>query len=558
MRFGPLADRTALVLATVAASVLSLAVPIATLQIYDRILPNRSEETLVVLFVGVAAAIMLDVLLKLTRAHLIGFAGAAFVHKRSSDAMTHILNADLHVGARDGAPIDMHSLGAVRNLKDFHNGTSLVTATELAFVPLFLGLIAYVAGWLALAPAAVVTLFLATMALNGAALKQALQAREERDDARYNFLIESMRAIHAAKAFGQENYLLRRYEALQGKSSVANFGVSEAATASFNGGAFFSQAMLAATVGLGAIFVVEGSMTVGALIATTLLSGRILQPLQRALVLWARFQDYGVSRAKVNRIFEAPTISTAGVDEPPERSGSVRIENASFAYPGSARPLIAEADLSLQMGQSVAIVGAAGSGKSTLLRLIAGLHRPTSGAVFVDGVEATSIPPKRLSAHVGYLPASSDMFRGTIRDNLTRFGETPMEDVMLVARLLGADEEIAKLPAGMETKVESTDADSIPPGLKQRIGIVRVLAAKPRILLFDNADRALDVEGYRKVHALLARLRSKTAMAIVSEDQNLLALADRRFELNDGVLTETAQDRSVQSESRGKHRQVRL
>jgi ATP-binding cassette subfamily C protein LapB len=193
--------------------------------------------------------------------------------------------------------------------------------------------------------------------------------------------------------------------------------------------------------------------------------------------------------------------------------------------------------LELRPGEAVAVSGARGAGKSTLLKLIAGVLPPTDGEVLVDGAPAASIGSRERAAHVGYMPTDATLFRGTIRENITRFGLTPEPNAREVTALLGLDRDVAKLASGFDTAIEGSALDTIPPGLRQRIALARALAPKPRILLFDNADKALDREGYALVFELLARLRDKTAMVIVSDDENIRSLADRRLVLTDGALS---------------------
>lgn len=531
----------ALIVSTLAISVMSLALPIATTQIYDRILPNESGDTLLVLTGGVLAAILLEFLLRTSRAYLIGWAGAAFVHRESCRALARLLEADFARDSRSSSQASFQALGAVRSLKDFRNGYALTAMIELALLPVFLWVIFYIAGALVLVPAATVGLLVAYSLLIGYVLKKALTEREASDEKRYNFLIGVLTAIHSVKSFAQEDYLQRRYETLQTRSCSASFGVASALSSGNNASAVFSQAMLVAIVGIGAIEVTAGRLSVGALIAVVLLSGRVMQPVQRALLLWSRYQNYTVAKSRVDRLMALPRAIDDDEVAPKSAEGAIDINGLSFGYGGGA-PLIEDLNLSLRRGQAISISGATGSGKTTLLQLIAALHRPTKGTILLDGVETTRIPRGRINRHVGFLSSDGVIFRGTIRDNISRFGDVPLAQAMEVAALLGCEREFAKLPAGLDTMLEGTGVDSIPPGVKQRISIIRALAAKPRAILFDNADRALDADGYDQIFTLLGRLRRKTSMVIVSDDENLRQLADRHFELESGRLYELSNE----------------
>jgi ATP-binding cassette subfamily C protein LapB len=281
-------------------------------------------------------------------------------------------------------------------------------------------------------------------------------------------------------------------------------------------------------------------MGTGGLAACVLLSGRIMQPIQRALSLWARFQSFFIDRKELDAIFELPQRrnSSAGQNKQPE--GGLVFDDVSFRYSPSAPPLFSHINLSLKPGDSIAISGASGSGKTTLLNLAIGLLEPTNGSISVDDASPHLVNPTILNTHIGYLPEQGSIFYGTIRENLTFFGSINEQDAMIAAHMLGIDETVAVLPAGYETQLTDNVTDPVPPGLKQRIAIARVLANKPRIILFDNADRGLDKYGYNKIFSLLGRLRPRTVLVIISDDRNILRLADREYFLHKGQLQETS------------------
>jgi ATP-binding cassette subfamily C protein LapB len=218
--------------------------------------------------------------------------------------------------------------------------------------------------------------------------------------------------------------------------------------------------------------------------------------------------------------------------------------------------LIDGVSLRLEPGVTVAIQGPNGSGKSTLLKLIAGIYLPNAGSVLVDNVPPGTFRSEELPRRVGYMATEGEVFRGTIRDNITRFGEESMDRALEIARLLKVDRDVARLPDGFDTMLEGATAERIPPGLRQRIALTRTLAAKPRLLLFDNADRSLDEEGYQLLHSLLGRLHGKATIIIVSDDANLCTLADRNYHFENGRLTEE-QPRMVNAAAAA-YRAVRL
>lgn len=529
-----------LLLSTFAINVLSLALPVMTLQVYDRILPNPGSGTLPVLIAGVVLAIALEASLRLARAYVMGWAGAAYEHRLSCEAMNHVLDSDLSRLGSYGIGEHLHRMSAISKLKDFYNGYALTTLFEMIFVPLFLGLVIYIAGPLAAVPCAVLMIFTIVSLSQGQKLRAALKERDIIDDARYNFLIEGLDGIHTIKSFALENNFSRRYETLEEASTFSNHRITGATSGAFDAGAVFSHIMVAAVITGGALFVLHGTITTGALIATILLSGRMMQPVQRALALWARYQDYSLARQKVEAVFETPQYpGTPANDSNMTRDGTVIINKLSFRHREDGPWILDNLDFDVKRGESVLLSGPHGSGKTLLLQLIGGVYPPGKGTIDIDDRNILRYTPEDLVRHVGLIRSEGTIFRGTIRDNMTCFGQIPEKEVQEIAALLKLDRDIARLPSGFDTMLTGNSTDSVPPGLKQRIAMTRVLAPKPRLILFDNADRALDREGYNLVYSLLARLKGKASMILISDDYNIRGLASRYCRLENGRVTDT-------------------
>jgi ATP-binding cassette subfamily C protein LapB len=531
---------SSLLLSTLAINVLSLAMPVMTLQVYDRILPNPGSGTLPVLIAGVGLAIVLEAILRLTRFYLMGWAGAAYEHRLSCEGMKKVLHADLsHMGAL-GIGEHLRRMSSIGKLKDFYNGYALITISELIFVPVFMGIIIYIAGPLVAVPATVLMIFTLLSLAQGQELRAALKRRDDLDDKRYNFLIEALEGIHAVKAFSLENNFTRRYEALEDGSSFANYSVTQTMAGTFNTGTIFSHIMVAGIIAVGSLFVMQGQITTGGLIATMLLSGRVMQPVQRALVLWAKYQDYVLARRKSEEIFELPQNVPVYSEGPePARTGTVGIRNLCFHSNHDGSLLLNDINLNLPFGECVLISARDDAAKSAFLDILAGVYPATTGEILIDGQNVQRYAPENLVNHIGYIRNEGFIFRGTIRDNMTCFGQINERKAQEMASLLQINRNIARLPSGYDTFLSGNDTDSVTPGLKQRIALVRVLAPRPRIILFDNADKGLDHEGYVLIYSLLARLKGAATLILFSDDCNIQGLAERFYTLADGKLEET-------------------
>lgn len=534
-------DLLSLLVASFAINILSLALPVMTLQVYDRILPNPGTGTLPVLITGVCLAVFLESCLRLSRSYVLGRSSAAYEHRMACNAISKILNADLSKIGSYGIGEHLHRMACVGKLKDFYNGYAITVLTELMFVPLFFGLIVYIGRGIAIVPAAVLCAFVIVSIWRGKHLRAALKQREIVDDKRFNFLIESLEGVHTLKAFSLEKFFERRYEALEEDSTFENYNVTQETAATFNSGTIFSHLMVASVITSGAWFVLHGMLTTGGLIATMLLSGRIMQPVQKALALWARYQDYVLAREHIENLFSTPqqTIVERSSTLPRAQDGTLVLSQVSFRYHNDPDFLFHDITLEIKRGDAVLISGEHGAGKTTLLDLISGIYPPSGGEILVDGENINTYAPDELVHHIGFIRTSPLIFRGTIRDNITCFGQTNESKAQEVCALLNVDRDVAKLPGGFDTFLSGNNTDNIPVGLQQRISMARVLATKPRILLFDNAERSLDKEGYATIYSLLARLKGTVSMVLISDDHNLHALADRHYVLQANTLLET-------------------
>ena len=529
-----------LVLSSLVVNLLALAMPIMMLQTYDRILPHHGYGTLTLLVLGVITAVILEMLLRIARSYLTSWSGAVFEHKTACRAMEHILQSPMQRFEEQGSGTYLQKMASISRLRGFYSGQALLTIVDLPFIFIFLFLIYYIAGRLVFVPLGLFCAFSLLAWFVGYNLRKQVSEQDFSGKIRYNFIIETLSGIHTLKGLGLEKFFLRRNDRLQSRISMAHYQVALTNNIAMNCGMLFSQIMTVAVVSFGALKVIHGDMGTGGLAACVLLSGRIMQPVQRALSLWTRFQSFFIDRKELQDIFNLPTTTYSETKQIKQPVGHVVFNDVAFRYESDSPMLLRNLNMDLRPGDSLAISGSAGSGKTTILHLITGLIKPTEGEILVDGAKPHRVNPAILSTHVGYLPEKGTIFYGTIRENLTFFDSTNEEDAMVAARLLGIDDAVAVLPAGYETQLTDNVTDPIPPGLKQRIATARVLANKPRIILFDNADRGLDKHGYNLMFSLLGRLKPHTVLIIISDDRNILRLADREFFLHQGRLQETA------------------
>lgn len=530
--------RFPLILGTIAINLLALAMPLVILQVYDRVIPNQATGTLTILLVGVVGALILDGILRFARSELVSYAGARFVHFMKCDAVRCMLETPVNEYERSEAGVHIERLSALDSLREQHTGQAMVALIDLPFAVLFLGLISWIAGPLVLVPIAVFVFFGFVAVRIGDRLKKTVQDRSKGEDRRLAFVVEVLTGIHTVKGLGMEALMARRYERLIEGNSAPSLAAMRMSARAQEGGAFAAQFTILAVAAVGSILVINGDLTVGGLVACTLLAGRSLQPLLRGIGLWTQLQNLAVSATQTAQIFAMPS-ERAGGDRRvlPKVTGELTMDQVSFRYGGAVNALIKNVDVHFPAKEIIGIAGGSGAGKTTLLWIMAGLLRPSSGRVRYDGINIGVCEPDSVRAAAAYIPQRAVLFRGTVLENLTGFRSGWRTDVaMELSEQIGLDQKIAWLPDGYETYLDDTHSSAMPAGLQQQIAIVRALVDKPAIVLFDEANATLDQRDDIRLRSMLQQYRENGTIVLVSHRPSTLAIATRRFVLREGCL----------------------
>lgn len=526
----------AVLAATVVVNLLALALPVVLLQVYDRIIPNASVDTLLLLVGGLVVAFAMDAALRMARAALAGWAGARYEFQVGSDAVDRILHADQAAAGDAAVGVNLDRLAAIDQLRDFYANQGATVLVDLPFALLFLGLMWLISGPLVLVPVIGLGLFGLLALRIGQRLRRALSERAVIDDRRMSFIIEILNGVHTLKALAMETLMVRRYERLMNGVAQEVYRTSLLSGTAQTIGSSFMQVVSFAVASIGSLLVLSEAMTVGGLAACTMLAGRALQPMLRAMGMWTHFQAIRVAQDRLDAIFATPLAPGADGAMLSIAAGSLSLTGVEFAYRSDA-PVLRGIDLEIAPGECVGISGGNGVGKSTLLSVMAGILAPSAGGIAVDGQALACAERASYARQIGFLPQHCTLFHGTLLENLTMFrGRQHVADALRLAGELGLDEYIARLPQGYDTLVDSSSHDQLPGGVRQRIAIIRALIDKPKIVLFDEANTALDHASDLRLKELLRRLRGHVTIVMVSYRPSLLDLADRRFELVDGRL----------------------
>lgn len=526
-----------LLVASTVINILSLALPLTLMQVYDRILTNQALSTLAWLVIGCSIALLLETAIRLSRSFISAWMAARFEHLVGCSAIEAVLASDLETFEKDEVGIHLDRINAISVLRGFYAGQVFQIILDLPFSILFLVAIAYLAGPLVLFPIAVVLVFLGMVGMLRLGFIKARKFQLDLNDRRSNFIIELLIGVHFVKAMTTEERMMRRYERLQSNLAETNMKVSFWEMLPINFGVFFSQVTMFGIIWFGSNSVIEGALTVGGLTACTILGGRALQPIQSIAGFWLRFSNAQIAQSKLRKVSRlAPQSEQERPPFPKGIAGSLKIENASYRYRGTSDYLLKDINLEVEARETIGIMGEDATRTSALLGLLIGQLKPEEGSVSIDDHDLAEWDTSNLQGEVEYVPQSGKLFNGTILENISMFNEKKLTGALEAASLLGLDDLIAQLPMGYETVVGSQFSNFLPSGLIQRIVIARALVQRPRILLFDRANTSMDQDSDELVRNLIEKLKGVCTLVLVTNQPGLLSYVDTIYELIDDTL----------------------
>ena len=539
-------EKSIIIASSIVINVLALAFPLLMLQLYDRILPHQSLDTLGLIAVAVAIAVAMESLIRVVRSNTTAWISARFEHKAMIAVTERALAEPLHDFERKGTGTVMDSYKSVSTLKYHYSGQTFQQLMDLPFTLLYVLIVFILSPWVGLLLSAGYAVFIFITWKNGHDDPILIKEQKQADLRRANFLNETLTNVHTLKSMTMEALMLRRYERLQEGCARLMSRVTYALDMSAGIGNIFSPMMNMLIVALGAWLVISHHLTNGELAACILLGMRSLAPLQRLGGMWSKYQQDEILRDNLALTLMQdglPKKAAAPEDaiklaDRPMHSAKLVLEDVHYQFPGSKTELFDGLSLTVEPGEFLAIKGDSGSGRSTLLQLMAGVLHPTQGEISIDGKDINSIPLDELSEHVAYLPQKAQMFEGSLLDNVSVFEPDRVERALTTAKMLGLGDFVAKMPRGWDSPVGDTAADAMPPGYRQRIAIVRALSNQPNIILFDDATSVMDSDGDATFLKFMEAVRGKVTVVLVSQRPSFLRLADRTLFLQEGHLYE--------------------
>jgi subfamily B ATP-binding cassette protein HlyB/CyaB len=371
------------------------------------------------------------------------------------------------------------------------------------------------------------------------------------------FLVESVVGIQTVKASAVEPLMQAQWEERLAAYVKTSFLVTLLGAFGQNSVQYVSRLTTALLMLFGAKAVIDGELTIGALVAFNMISAQVTAPVLRLAQLWQDFQQVQVSVERLGDILNAPpepAIQARTVMPPPR--GLIEFKNVTFRYRPAAGDVLKQVSLTIRPGEVVGIVGPSGSGKSTLTKLIQRLYVPQDGQVLLDGADLTQVDPAWLRTNIGVVLQDNLLFNRTIHDNIAFASPAmPRAQVVAIAKLAGADEFIAKLPGGYDTMIEERGAN-LSGGQRQRIAIARALATNPPILIFDEATSALDYESERVIQTNMRQIVRNRTVIIIAHRLAAVRPCDRIIGMEDGRIIEVGGHEELLGMSNGLYRKL--
>ncbi len=520
-------------------NLLALAMPLFIMAVYDHVIGSKSAVTLTYLLAGVAVAVLGEFALRLLRARSLAHVGARLDYILGTSAFRQILHLPPAFTERAPVGAQIARLREFESLRDFFTSPLATVVLELPFVVIFLGVIALLGGPLALIPLLMMGIFAFIGFLIMPRLRRQVRASSTARSTRHGFLVEALSRMRTVKQMGAEDIWMERYRKLSADASMSDFRARMGSSLLQTLAHLVMVAAGIATLAWGAMMVMSGDMTSGALVASLILVWRVLAPLQLLFNTVTRFEQVRLGVHQINQLMQFKPEREPGVS-PVERKvleGNVTLSRVSLRYTQKTEPALIGVGFEVKAGEVVAVVGPNGSGKSSVLKLIAGMYAPQAGTVAIDGIDIRQMDPIELRQSIAYVPQYCHEFYGTIAQNLRLAQPTASDDELRWAcRMAAVLDEISRLPEGFETRLRDHAVNHLPSGLHQRLALARAYLRRPPIMLLDEPANTLDEQGDMAFMDAVRYFKGKTTLFIVTHRPSHMKLADKIVFLNEGRL----------------------
>jgi len=519
--------------------IFALITPLFFQVVVDKVLAHRSYSTLIVLVVGLAAVGLFDVVLQYLRTYALSHTTNRIDVELGRRLFRHLLNLPLSYFETRATGQTIARVRELETIRAFLTGQGLFSGLDLIFTIVFIAVLFSYSSKLAWIVVASIPVYIAIGVLIRPLLKDRIDEKFERGAYSQQMLVETVVGIQTMKAAAVEPVVAAQWEERLAAYVQSSFAATMLAAKGQNAIQYINKITSAALLFLGAQAVIDGELTVGALVAFNMIAGQVSQPILRLSQLWQDVQQVQVSIDRLSDILNAPAEPRPAVAiSLPKPRGAIAFKGVNFRYTPEAQDVLKNINFAVRPGEVIGIVGPSGSGKSTLTKLVQRFYIPNSGQVFVDGQDIAQVDPAWLRSNIGVVLQENMLFNRTIHDNICLVNPAMSRAAaMQMARLSGADEFISKLPRGYDTIIEERGAN-LSGGQRQRLAIARALATNPPILILDEATSALDYESERIILANMREIVRGRTVIIIAHRLATVRHCDRIIGMKDGRIVE--------------------
>lgn len=518
-------------------NIFALAIPLYSMNVYDRVVPNRALETLWVLSLGALLLLVFDFSLRTVRAYIIDVASKRVDVTLSARIMERVLGVQLAA-----KPLSVGSfaanLRAFEGVRDFIASATVTALVDLPFVFVFLLVMIWISPWMVIPALVGILLIISAAFITQGKMHALTETTYRASSQRHAILIESLVGLETIKTLSAEGEFQRRWERATEFIAQVSARVRLLSASTVNFAQSIQQATNIVTIMTGVYLLTDAKITMGGIIACSMLSTRAMSPLGQVAGLLMQFQNARTGLTSVDSQMSLPVErpEEASFLHRPHIDGDIEFKDVSFSYPGREQKALRHASFRVKAGEKVGIIGRIGSGKTTLEKLILGLYPPSEGAVLIDGVDARQIDPAELRRAIGFVPQDLTLFFGTLKQNIV-MGAPFADDaaVLHAADIAGVTEFANAHPQGFDLQIGER-GESLSGGQRQSVGIARALIADPPILLFDEPTSSMDHQSEEQFKQKLRNYAVNKTMLIVTHRTSLLDIVDRLIVIDNGSI----------------------